>query len=102
MDALDQGHRCGRCQGESEEGVDPVAPKKSFVFFFLFQKKMNGKELAEMWNNMEEEGTNMYREEEGGRKRNIWRRWRIFVCFYLRILKVWTDYTLHMATTTTP
>ena len=68
MDALDQGHRCGRCQGESEEGVDPVAPKKSFVFFFLFQKKMNGKELAEMWNNMEEEGTNMYREEEGGEK----------------------------------
>ena len=28
--------------------------------------KMNGKALAEMWNNMEEEGTNMYREEEGG------------------------------------
>ena len=27
---------------------------------------MNGKALAEMWNNMEEEGTNMYREEEGG------------------------------------
>ena len=102
MDALDQGHRGGGCQGESEEGVDPVAPKKSFVFFFLFQKKMNGKELAEMWNNMEEEGTNMYREEEGGRRRNIWRRWRIFVCFYLRILKVRTDYTLHMATTTTP
>ena len=70
MDAVDQGQQGGVHQGEeSEEGSRSSSTKE--VAFFLFQKKMrkgvlamNGKALAEMWNNMEEKGKKIYREEE--------------------------------------
>ena len=51
--------------------VDPAAPKKPLTAFFLFQKKMRkgglvitGKAMADMWNNMNMEGKEVYKKEE--------------------------------------
>jgi len=54
-----------------KKAVDPAAPKKPLAAFFLFQKKMRkgglvitGKAMADMWNNMDVEGKQVYKEEE--------------------------------------
>ena len=59
-----------------KKAVDPAAPKKPLAAFFLFQKKMRkgglvitGKAMADMWNNMDMEGKQVYKEEEGELKK---------------------------------
>ena len=54
-----------------KKAVDPAAPKKPLAAFFLFQKKMRkgglvitGKAMADMWNNMDVDGKQVYKEEE--------------------------------------
>ena len=65
------------------KAVDPDAPKKPRPAFFLFQRKMRRgvglgrlsisyKALTDMWNNIDEEGKKLYKEEEEeGKKKYV-------------------------------
>ena len=61
----------GDIKQKTKKVRDPAAPKKPMTAFFLFQKKMrmgglamNSKAVAEMWNKLDKEGKQPFKDEE--------------------------------------